>query len=74
MRAQGSAPGTVFEEARRLTRWHYQWMVVHDFLPRVIGRDLLDRLLEERDGQPAKVRLDFYKPRNPNRPMMPVEF
>ncbi len=74
VRAQGSAPGTVFEEARRLTRWHYQWMVVHDFLPRVIGRDLLDRLLEERDGQPAKVRLDFYKPRNPNRPMMPVEF
>ncbi len=74
VRAQGSAPGAVFEEARRLTRWHYQWMIVHDFLPRVIGRDLLDRLLEERDGQPAKVRLDFYKPRNPNRPMMPVEF
>ena len=33
VRAQGVRPEWVFEAARRLARWHYQWMVVHDFLP-----------------------------------------
>lgn len=35
----------VFEEARRLTRWHYQWVVVHDFLVRMVGKDLVDDIL-----------------------------
>lgn len=26
----------LFLEAQRLVRWHYQWAVVHDFLPRII--------------------------------------
>jgi Animal haem peroxidase len=26
-----------FREAQRLVRWHYQWVVLHDFLPRVLG-------------------------------------
>lgn len=29
-------PGTVFERARRLVQWHYQWIVRHDFLPRIL--------------------------------------
>ena len=28
----------VFETARRLTRWHYQWAVIHDFIPRIDRR------------------------------------
>lgn len=28
--------GTIFERAQRLIRWHYQWIVRHDFLPRVL--------------------------------------
>jgi hypothetical protein len=28
--------GTVFERAQRLVRWHYQWIVRHDFLPRIL--------------------------------------
>jgi hypothetical protein len=36
-----------FEEARRLTRWHYQWLVINAFLPAVcdpsIVRSCLDR-------------------------------
>ena len=32
---QGSE--TTFEAAQRIVRWHYQWIVVHDFLRR-IGR------------------------------------
>ena len=74
VRAQGVGADDVFEGARRLTRWHFQWVVIHDFLPRVVGRSLLDQLLVERGDQPAKVKLAFYKPKNPNKPMLPVEF
>ncbi|MCC7367033.1 MAG: peroxidase [Chloroflexi bacterium] len=35
-------PGeSVFDRARRLVVWHYQWVVVHDFLGRLIDRDVL---------------------------------
>ena len=27
---------TVFQHAQRLIRWHYQWIVRHDFLPRIL--------------------------------------
>src|SRR4051812_43260207 len=40
-RAQGVRSEWVFETARRLTRWHYQWAVVHDFLPRFVGDGLV---------------------------------
>lgn len=29
-------PGTRFQRAQRLVRWHYQWIVRHDFLPRIV--------------------------------------
>jgi hypothetical protein len=75
VREQGSvAADGVFEEAQRLCRWHYQWMVVHDFLPHVVGQDMVDQVLEERDSEPAKVKLDFYEPEDTDMPMMPVEF
>jgi hypothetical protein len=53
----------VFVEARRLTRWHYQWMIVHEFLPLFIGRARTESILN------AGRR--FYRPRVP---FMPVEF
>jgi hypothetical protein len=34
----------LFDEARTIVRWHYQWMVVHDFLPRILG-PLAEQLL-----------------------------
>lgn len=33
-------PGPLFEQARRLVCWHYQWMIRHDFLPRVLHNDI----------------------------------
>jgi hypothetical protein len=33
-------PRTLFERARRLVSWHYQWIIRHDFLPRVLHNDL----------------------------------
>lgn len=32
--------GTLFERARRLVCWHYQWIIRHDFLPRVLHNDV----------------------------------
>jgi len=32
--------GTLFERARRLVCWHYQWIVRHDYLPRIVHNDL----------------------------------
>ncbi len=58
-------------EAQRLTRWHYQWAIVHDFLVNVAGSDVVARFLP---GTPPIVRREFYKPVNPTRPMMPIEY
>jgi hypothetical protein len=64
--AQGETP---FDAARRLVRWHYQWIVLNDFLPRVIDRAVLDDI--RKNGR------KFYKfkraPFN-GTPFMPVEF
>lgn len=40
-----SATHALFEEAQRLTRWHYQWAVVNDFVVRLAGRDVVDEIL-----------------------------
>jgi hypothetical protein len=53
----------LFREARRLTRWHYQWMIVHEFLPLFIGQQRTSNILNR--GR------RFYRPRVP---FMPVEF
>jgi hypothetical protein len=52
----------LFERAQRLVRWHYQWIVTHDFLPRIVGPRL------------AKARPKHFKWRPGDRPFMPVEF
>ena len=63
--------GRSFVEARRLTRWHFQWLIVHEFLPRVCGRALIDSYLSV---PPSQVRPRFYTAKNPRRPFMPIEF
>ena len=47
LRARGVSEEGLFEAARRITRWHYQWVVLHDFLPRLIGHELASALLAE---------------------------
>jgi len=39
---QGTASAVLFEEARRLVTKHYQWMLRHDFLPRIVDPAILD--------------------------------
>ena len=59
-----TSPNTVFMEAQRLVRWHYQWIVIHEFLPKTCGQAVVDSVLN--DGR------KFYKWRN--EPFIPVEF
>ena len=77
-RSQGIRPEWVFETARRLTRWHYQWAVIHDFLPRFIGDELIGpngAVYKEDAGKPPVINLTYYKPTNRDgRPFMPIEF
>ncbi len=46
VRGLGRPAPRIFEEAQRLTQWHYQWAVVTDFLPRIVGQDVVDSLLK----------------------------
>lgn len=34
-----------FEEARKLTRYHYQWLVAHEYLPSLCDRSVVDELI-----------------------------
>ena len=36
---------SVFEEARRIVTWHYQWIIVNEFLPAIIGGQLVQDIL-----------------------------
>jgi hypothetical protein len=57
-------PNEAFEEAQQLVRWHYQWVILHEFLPATVGQDLVDDILEK--GR------QFYDWRH--EPFIPVEF
>jgi hypothetical protein len=75
--AQGIRKEWRFETARRLARWHYQWAVIHDFLPRFVGEGLVPNgtVYKEVAGKPPVINLAYYKPTNrEGRPFMPVEF
>jgi hypothetical protein len=54
----------IFAEAQRIVRWHYQWMIVHEFLPTTIGESMTTKILTQ--GR------RFYLWRND--PYIPVEF
>jgi hypothetical protein len=66
LRARGVANSQVFEQAQRMVRWHYQWIILHDFLPRLVGQTLLNDVLDDRP------REQLFRWRN--EPFIPVEF
>jgi len=47
LRADGVAEPDLLEEARRAATWHYQWALLRDFLPRLVGAELATELLTE---------------------------
>jgi hypothetical protein len=68
----GDAKGN-FARAQQLTQWHFQWVIVHDFLPRLVGQELVDSLVVTTAGK-IRAKTAFYRPGNPNKPMMPIEY
>ena len=59
----GGDDDQVFAEARRLVTWHYQWLIVNEFLPLFVGQDMVDTV--RREGR------RFF---NPDVVRIPVEF
>jgi hypothetical protein len=62
---EGTRMRNVFAEARRLVTWHYQWIIVHEFLPTIVGPGLVNEILSR--GR------RFYRPRAGEQ-SIPVEF
>jgi heme peroxidase len=58
LREDGVAEAVLFEEARRAATWHYQHVILREFLPSLIGPELTAELLErgprhlDADGEP----------------------
>ena len=65
--------GNDFEEARRLTRFHYQWLVLNAFLPSICAGDVVDEVLAT--GAPLYAEfLADNPPADPAKMPMPLEF
>jgi len=68
--------GASFEEVQQSVRWHYQWVVLNDFLPTIIGEDtwksILPHIVKGTTVREDPPQLKFYKWRNEG--FMPVEF
>ena len=61
----------LFLEACRIVRWHYGWIVAHDFLPRVVGKTTAERVLKPAGSWPPVERRHL---RWERAPFIPVEF
>jgi len=64
LRADGVPESELFDDARLALNWHYQWVILHDFLPNLVGEAMTTTVL--RDGP------RFYRPTG--EPFIPVEF
>jgi hypothetical protein len=54
----------LFEEARRTVSWLYQWVIVNDYLPRLVGGELVSEIESEgprhyRPGRSPRIPLEF---------------
>jgi hypothetical protein len=65
-----------FHTVQRLVRWHYQWVVLNDFLPTIIGQEMVNKILPHLKKKTSvtedKPDLKFFHWRN--EPFIPVEF
>jgi hypothetical protein len=66
--------GKTFAQAQQELRWHYQWLIVHDYLPRIVGDDVVTSLIRRRGSGKIEFLGKYYQPRNRLKPYMPVEY
>jgi hypothetical protein len=64
LRADGVPESELFDDARRALTWHYQWVILQDFLPNLVGEEMTTSVLRD--------DLRFYRVRA--EPFIPVEF
>jgi len=69
-RVVDSNPSLDFPALQKIVRYHYQWIVLHDFLPRIVSAAVLDQL--QTGGKFDRDKLKFFHWKN--EPFMPVEF
>jgi Animal haem peroxidase len=72
LRSTGTPEASLFDAAQQQVRWHYQWVVTRDYLPRIVGQTLVNSILVTQNGVPTVVT-QFYHPTSGNA-FMPVEF
>lgn len=60
-----------FSESQRIVRWCYQWIVLHDFLPKICDPVIVSAVMPS-PGQ-REPNLRFYRPHGPHA-YIPVEF
>ncbi len=69
-------PTESFGHLQQRVRWHYQWLVVFDFLPRMVGQKMVNEILPHLHSHKSihddKPKLNFFKWKE--LPFMPVEF
>lgn len=63
-------PGLDFASIQKIVRWHYQWVVVNDFLPKIVSSSVLDGLKTNGAYDRKKIKFFHWK----KTPFMPVEF
>ena len=63
-------PGLSFEELQQRVRFHYQYVVLNDFLPRIVSAPIINALMS--DGQYHRRKLKFFHWKT--FPFMPMEY
>src|ERR1700674_509568 len=47
LRADGVPESELFDDARRALTWHYQWIILNDFLPNLVGSAMTMSVLQD---------------------------
>ena len=63
----------LFLTSQRIVRWHYQYLVLNDYLPRIVGRETWQDVFQGSGTQEPHPHLRIYRPKH-GQAYMPVEF
>ncbi|HEX8510388.1 MAG TPA: peroxidase family protein, partial [Propionibacteriaceae bacterium] len=66
--------GMTFAMARKTCQWHYQWLIVNDYLPRIVGKEVVDSIIKRVGTGPITYAGKFYKAEPVDKPYMPIEY
>ncbi len=72
-RDRHALPGeSLFDTAQRLVRWHHQWVILHDFLPKIVGQAAVTARVTKDSAGRFTIDLQHYEPQE--EAFIPVEF